>query len=420
MCKARIRISVLMLLAVILAYAIPANARGNKVIPQVADGPGYHTKFDLINISSRETIANFKLRFFRQTGASWSLTVKIGSGIFTGSDFTLNLSPRQTVRVETMGSSAQDTAGYVIIEDNEPKNTGYSQDFVLGISVFYEVYSGGKVVDTVSVPVTDPTGLGTFPVEIDSSKSLLTGFAVVNLAGVANKVTLQLYAADSTPGQSVDFTIDAGKQRAEYLNQFLFPGLGSFKGMAEFRCTGAVGILALLQTPAADGSIRYSTLVPTDREALRRNTRAYLRQSTSSTSPFMPMDVDAMVADYFRTSDADENFSWDFGFEYNGTNITSRFLKPYNGAVIAPLGIMSDYSQFDNISLPYLKSLSYSENTIDMSDGSPNWRTSFAFAIRTDLGNYAKIRIDTINDVTYADQPGVTYKDLVLEIYVYR
>jgi hypothetical protein len=304
--------------------------------------------------------------------------------------------------------------------DNEQTNTNSPQDFTLGISVYYEVYNGGAVVDTVSVPVGDPTALGTFPVEIDASKNLSTGFAIVNRAPGANNVSLNLFSADGTSSSTATFAMNSGQQRAEFLEQRIFPGLSSFKGMAEFVCDGPVAILALLQTQTSNG-VQYATLVPVNKESLRPNNYIILPQAQTSTYPLMPLDVDSLTVDYNRLQDdsTHEEYSWDFGYEYSNSDITARYLKAYNGAAIVPLaGDFSNPDTFDAVSLPYLKSLTYPTAVIDLSDRSGNLKSGFAFAVSTDVGNYAKLRIVSVIDTV--DSSGNHFKDLFLEAYVYK
>jgi hypothetical protein len=65
--------------------------------------------------------------------------------------------------------------------------------------------------------------------------------------------------------------------------------------------------------------------------------------------------------------------------------------------------------------MPYLKSLpSYSTAEINVS----NPVLFNAFAIRTDLGHYAKARIIRVIETTGDDFRG--YKDLVLEVVVFK
>jgi len=402
------------LLSLPLLGTVSAFARGDRVIPQVPDGPNIRTKIDLINISSRQAVKNFKIQFFRQDGTPWKLNFKANDSQEAGSEYILNLVPRQTLRIETAGLSSPTASGYVIVADEESKTTSHSRDFVLGISVYYEVYAGAGVVDTVSVPVTAPTAIGTFPVEIDQTKDLYTGFAIVSLMSGVNKVVVSLYAADGKASSSANFTMAKGEQRAEFLNQRLFPGLKQFKGMAEFSCDGPVAILALLQTRTAV-DVQYATLVATDKEALRHNSYVFLPQAVLSDAPYMPFDIDALVVDYLRQLEGEEGYPWDITYETESK--TARSFKPWNGAALAKLGKKSP-TDFDAISITELKSLSYSTNKIDMSDGSEGLNLEFTIAIRTDLGYFAKARIIRIVEVK--DDKGDLYKDLGLEVYVFR
>jgi len=387
-------------------------SRGDKIIPQVVDGPGWKTNFDLTNISSGATINQMRLSFFKNDGSPWSLQTSLG----TGSTFALNLGPRQTLRVETSGAG-QLNAGYAVIYDEESENSDKSQDFVLGISVFYVYSENSRAVDTVTVSVPQPTAAATAPVQVRPADGIFSGFAFVNWAGELNEVTITLYNENGSLYGETSFQLGAGVQRAEFLHDQLFPGLANqnFKGMAEITAFGPVGILGLLQTRALNGQ-QYSTLVPVDKESLRRNTNIVLLQVSDDTDPFMPLDIDGFAVDYFRTTDGTEAYSWDLEYRYQSPDSTARYLEAFNNASIAPIGIRSN-DAFDNISLPQLKALTnYEKNgQIDLSGGFLD--VGFTFAVHTDIGNYAKLRIVRVIDTI--DGP-FENKDLVLEVCLYR
>ncbi len=404
----------------VLLQAIPGYARGDKVIPQVADGGGIRTKFDLTNVSPSATIANFRLRFYAADGNPWTVNTTLGPG----SDFALNIAPRQILRVETLGTTSPAISGYAVIEDNEPNNyrpgttSVYSMDYVLGISVYYEISTSRGVVDTVSVPVSRPTALGTFPVEYTRAKGICTGIAVVNLTDSTNQVRISLYPSGT--GAAAEFTLDlaAREHRAEFFHQNMFPALlnQDFKGIAEFKADGPLAILALLQTNSYSGDVRYATLVATDREALRRHSYMYVPEPgyIGSVSNTMPVDVDNFVVDFFRVG-GEESYPWDFVYE--ATDRTTRQLKPVNSAAFAPLGLKTD-AEIDAVSLPQLRSLTYTADPIDMSDGKPGLQTWYSFAVRTEIGNFAKVRL--VSTKASVDSEGNPFVDLMFEATVYR
>jgi hypothetical protein len=222
------------------------------------------------------------------------------------------------------------------------------------------------------------------------------------------------------------FSLDDGNQKAEYLDQ-LFPNLKTFKGMAEITADGPISLLGLLQTRASDSSPRYSTLIPVDKESLRRNSYVVLLQtSVQDNATYMPIDIDAFTVDFFRTTrpsngshpDIVDDWSWDLLYDHSSGSITNRYLTPINGAAIAPIGVRDD-TAFDAISLPDLRALNnYGTSNLDLSDGSTNLVNAFAFAVRTDLRNYAKARIIRIINTTAGGSN--QYKDLVLEVIVFR
>jgi hypothetical protein len=267
------------------------------------------------------------------------------------------------------------------------------------------------------VPVTSQTALGTFPVEIRRAQGLYTGLAVVNLGSQTNQVKIDLYPSDTGSAATATMTLNGFQQKAEFFHENLFPALRNqdFKGMAEFKAQGPVAILALLQTQTSNG-VQYATLVPTDREALRRNSYMYVPELTYPNYA-TPVDVDSFTTDFYLVGD-DEGFPWDF--QYKGTSKTNRSLVPVNGSGFAILnsGSPMDDAAFDRVSLPELMGLKYTTTPIDLSDNSPNLKGKFSFAVITDLGNYAKVRL--VGSKSYTATDGNIYVDLYFEVTVYR
>lgn len=395
-----------------LISVLPAFAHGDSVVPQVADGAGViRTKFDFTNLSPVERISKVKILFFRQDGSAWSVATNQG----TASEFTLSLGRFQTLRIETLGTTSPTISGYAIIRNSEI-TTIYDEDFEVATTVYYEVLSGSNVVDTVSVPMGQPALSFVFPVEIDSSKNLFTGFAIVNLAGSSNNVQLKLWKAstpsssDATDDGTVNFTLNANEQRARYLNESeFFPTKTSFKGMLLGFSAKPVAILGLLQT-STPGGPQYATLVPAYEDTLRKDTYMHLRQE-------FPLDGDIPISDYFNN--ADDRFPWDLLYESQSN--TSRRLVPQNGALFSAMSTLTE-TQFDDVTLEQLKARTYSTSNIDLSDGSTNLVRGFAFAIKTALGRYVKIRIAEVYTLDRIRSDGSTRvnKDLALEILVYR
>ena len=402
------------LLAIIVCGAIPAFAHGDRIITHLVDGTygdtGYRTKIDIVNLGPYQTddslsLKNTKIYFYQENGLPWSVSTNLG----TGSQFPINLHSAATMRIETSANGAL-AAGYAIIRSIE-QTTAYPEDYDIGITAYYEVYTAGKVVDTVSIPVGQPTVSCIFPVENNLVENLLTGLAVLNLADVANTITLQLVDANGKDqGKAVEMSLDAVAgadshlKRATFLGQ-LFPGTDNFKGSVYCSATGPVAILALLQSQISLQSgviLRYATLVPSYLDALRRNTFMYLRQG-------FPLDADIPVVDYMYNTD--NRTPWDLLYEES----PSKRLTVQSGASFAPIGDAKDDFYFDNtITLEYLRGLSYNQNPIDVA----SVYVGYGFAIKTGLGHYVKVRIADIIRVTFQDGTGAT--DIALEIYVFK
>jgi hypothetical protein len=390
-------------------------SRGTKIIPQIVAGPGWTTNFDLINVSSAQAITEMWLSFYHDNGTKWHLQTSLG----TGTEFQLSLQPRQTLRVQAIGGAQLET-GYAAIYDHQPGNSEFSEDYVLGISVFYQVLAGTGITETVSVPVREPTAAATAPVQI-VAPDIYSAVTIVNLANIANAVQVKLYSEDGGLYGARNIDLAAGEQRTQFLDQAgYFPELTSFKGTVEFTAIdGPIVLLTLLQTRAADGNPQYTLLTPVDKEALRRNTHMALLQANDDAKPFMPLDIDGFISDYYGTTgDPDrltESHSWDLEYCYGAPNTDNRFLRPTNSAEIVSLGIKND-TQFGALSLPQLEAIStYSTGDLDLSGAS--LFLNLTFAIYTDLGNYAKARIIRITDTTDGLR---NYKDLVLQVVVYR
>ncbi len=402
----------LWIIPLMTALAAPAFAHGDKVIPQVADGINaadgtvFRTKFDVTNLDVSNTLSNVTLLFFQQNGSPWTVATNQG----TGSQIRLNLGPRQTLRIETLGTSTL-KAGYAIVRDLEP-TTSYPDDYDVGITVYFEIARAGAVIDTISVPVGQPTSYWTFPVQTEISQELVTGFAIVNLADSGVSIKLDLYQAGATPSSSASFyesytlTLNAKEQRAVYLNQ-LFPNISSFRGNleAESLDTAAqvskpVAVIALLQTPTPTG-LQYATMAPTYFDYLVRSSAVMLVQG-------FPLDADMLFSDYL----AQDGRPWDLLFQGSSTNTASRGLSVQNGAKLAIIGSRAPEA-FDAVSLSDLRALNYTLESIDMSDGSSNLQADFSFAVKTNQGRYAKIRVSRV--ITEG-----TARNLGLEAYVYR
>jgi hypothetical protein len=388
-------------------------SRGDKVIPQVAAGQGIITKFDITNISPalgiNLTNQRMRLAFYHNDGTSWDLQTSEG----TGSSFYLELDPRQTLRVQATGGSTLET-GYAVIYDEVEDNSEYSEDYVLGISVFYQISSGAGITENVSIPLREPTAAATVPIEINDAQGIYSAVAIVNTANVANTVTLALYNQLGGFYKTKSIVLAAKRQRTAFLDfdPDLFPELKSFKGMAEITADRPIVLLSLLQTRDANFNQQYTLLVPVDKEALRKNTYMVLLQADLGL-PFMPLDIDGFTSDFYRVTD--EKRPWDLEYRHVAGNPGNRFFRPMNHAEMVSLEIRSG-GQFDDISLPDLKNLTtYSTNDIGISAQA----LEQTFAIRTDLGNYAKARIVRIIDTTGAED-GLPYQDFVLEVVIYK
>ena len=408
------------LIAILLALiaALPGWAHGDRVIPQVADGTGadgtqFRTKFDITNLGpyQNQQITKVSLLFFNTDGTPWSVDYRLDGVEESGSSIPLTLDALQTVRIETKGVSETLKSGYAVVR-NLDMTSYFPEDYEVSVTVYYEVLQGGRVIDTVSVPTGQPTYAFMVPVETRASLNLFSGLSLVNLSSESNAVRLQLYRAKpprgqdglALPYQETTVTLEANRQSVGFLGVDFFPIATDFKGMLFGLSDGPVAVLALLQTPTPTG-VQYATLVPAYRDYLRRNSFMYMQQG-------YPLDADQIISDYFLNTDDQD--PWDLLYETpNPGNPLVRRFAPQQGARFAVIGVRETNHQFDTIGIEELRRLTYTADSIDMSEGSPNLVYGFTFAIRTGLGRYAKVRVYGIIQVG-------NERDLQLQVYVYR
>jgi hypothetical protein len=425
MTKRQIYIAALAIILFPFFRAVPAWAHGDKIIPHVVNGvmgtgqdaQRLRTKFDITNlgIDDEVPITQVTVLFRKLDGTAWTIATDQGEV----SQITLNLGYSQTIRITTLGNGDYQH-GYAIIRNLE-STTVYAEDYEVSVSVFYEVLNAsGGTIETTSVPIGQPTVTWTFPIEIDTSKNLGTGFAVVDLSGASNAIWLQLLPA-TTPSSgntsvtaSVEsYALNANEKKAKMLTESgLFPTVSNFRGVLFGQSTGPVAILGLLVTPSSTG-FQYATMAPTYLDSLRRNSIVYLPQDYA-------LDADLNIVDYFHyyeegSSDALLEVPWDVLLQTTNSAGTNRSLVAKQGAAFSIIGSGYEGSDFDGISQEDLRSLTYTTDDINMSDNSSNLAIGFTFAVKTGLGRYAKVRVRD-----YVGYPSSSYIDLILEIFVYK
>ena len=425
--------------------AVPAEAHGDKVIPQMvnglaSDGTRLRTIFDFtsLTLTLSTPLTKVTLLFFQQDGTPWQVTIKdpISGTPLTTSSYALNLSPTQAIRIETLGTGSP-TQGYAILRNLEA-TTDLPDDNQVSISVYYEIAKsngtgGFDIFETVSVPVGQPTVSWSFPVEIDNTKTpaLKTAFAIVSLSDMpdissnlyvdntTNTVTLDLYGTDGTYNQTATFQLDSTARKvAHYVDESgFFSGLPTtFRGTVFAYSTGPVAFLSLQETPTTTTTStgvkygqQYAMLVPTYLDSLRANTFTLLPQGYS-------LDGDIPVVDYFRDESFPEDsyyeIPWDLMYQ-TGYTTAERWLVPYSG-LISVIGLMTS-DEFDALTVTDLANMTYTSDAVDLGDTSANLEPGFCFAIKTGLGRYVKVRI-----WDYVGYTGSYYIDLMLKIQVFK
>jgi hypothetical protein len=377
-------------------------ARGDKVVPQVADAAGIiRTKLDISNLSSSTAIQRMKVFFYTKEGTPWVLATNLG----TSSEFPVEIGGGQVLRVETLAHSGGPNSGYAIVRNLEG-NAAESLDYQVSVSVFYEVLNNSRTVDTVAVSVGTPTLRWSFPVSIDSPKEIYSGFAIVNLANEPNTVTLQLWSSfppSSAPASDagrLTFTLYPREQRAQFLNEHgLFPDLAVFRGAVVGNASQPVAVAGLLQTQTSNG-VQYATLAPAFLDAQRTESYVFLPETAH-------LDADVPTVPFSNTDD-----SRSFDLQHRIISPTVRYLHPANGAQLAAIGIRTS-GEFETLAAADLQGLAYRAEPLDITDVSGNFAQGFTFGVRTSLGRLAKVRIAQI-------VPSGIRRDVVLQVYVYR
>jgi hypothetical protein len=385
-----------------LAFPCTVDARGDKVIPQIADGAGrIRTKIDIHNLSSTIPITKVKLYFFQPDGSRWFIATNLG----TADEFVLDVGKSQTLRVETMGTSGGLLSGYAILRDREG-NSPTAPDYQIAVSVFYEVLEGSRVVDTVSVPLGEPCLRWVFPVQIDVTRGIHSGFAIVNLTDTANRVTFKLWTAfqpstaDAADGGTVELLLKPGEQRARFLSEpGFFPQYPVFRGVLAGTAEKPVAVLGLLQTQALAG-VQYATLAAAYTDDLHNESCAFLPQGSY-------FDVDDTRVPFVTL---DDSASFDLWFQ--AVSSTVRNLVPRNGATVAFLG-MRTVTELNNLTLEELQAATYSTTPLEISEHTGMLAPGFTLAIKTSKGRFAKLRIDRVISTGEV-------RDIIVQVYIYR
>jgi hypothetical protein len=219
--------SLIILLAMLIAMfcAVPALAQGDRMLAQVGDGTGpdstqFMTRLKIANLGPTQSteITQLKLLFLKQSGDPWLVATNLG----TASEFPLDLGAFQTVSIKTAGTAPALTSGYAIVRNSEGA-TVYAEDCQVAITAYYEVRKGGAIIDTISVPVSEPTVSFVVPVENNSKGNLFTALAIVNLTDGTHTVRMQLFretspsSAPASDGGSATVTLNPVEQKAVFL-----------------------------------------------------------------------------------------------------------------------------------------------------------------------------------------------------------
>jgi len=217
--------------------------------PQIAVGGGWSSDLFIANpyaVSAPGVI----LSIFGEDGTPMS----VDSGEGAKDSFTFDLAAGETKVLNLSSSSGTVRVGYAILRF--PASTPS-----IRATLFVRWKSGGKVVTQLGVAQQSPGPVFTLAAEVESSKGVNTGLALVRLAGgpteaVAEKVVISLIKEDGSLQATALLSLAQDQHIARLLNETeLFPGLDHFRGTVMVAGTVSLGVLALRLEGTVLGSL---------------------------------------------------------------------------------------------------------------------------------------------------------------------
>jgi hypothetical protein len=241
-------LSVLILL--VCFFSLPAFAQVDQpryaFFPEFFSGNGwiceiFFTNQDIIGVPGIE------IAFYDKDGNPVSVDSNLGSD--TSYSFSLDAGGTQLIQVNPEAAYVE---GYAVITYPPPGGAP-----VRATLVFRYDDGNGNVTAEAGVPQQEYAYHFSFPVEMNSSQSISTAFAIINpqVYGSADQIMLlSLIGTDGSLQQSARIVLGPGEHYAGYLDQ-IFPELDNFVGSISISSAFGAGVLALRQDANAFGAI---------------------------------------------------------------------------------------------------------------------------------------------------------------------
>jgi hypothetical protein len=234
----------LLLGVMVQSQAFPQVRR--TVFPHLTVGGGWSSDVFVTN-QHPQAAAGVKLLVYDDAGTP--LAVELDST--PQSSFEFGLAAGET-RVFRMKRSAGLKTGYAILEMPSHRPS-------VRATLFIRWESQGHTATQLGVAQQSPFNHFSFPVEVNQSKGINTGIAIVRLprsTGTPDAhVAVSLIRPDGSLQDTAVLTMGNGAHLARLLNEpELFPGLQSFAGIVAVSAADSIGVLALRLEGTALGS----------------------------------------------------------------------------------------------------------------------------------------------------------------------
>ncbi|HEY3130044.1 MAG TPA: hypothetical protein VGL91_11335 [Acidobacteriota bacterium] len=229
----------------LLVILVSATALAQQItffFPQIADGVAGVVVFrtTVILINNGDGVATGTIVFRRSDGSAFSLTLKDGR---TGSQFSFQLQPKQTLVLESTGEGPARN-GYALITSDRT---------IGGTAIFSEFDSAGKLLTEAGVPASP--NLNNFTVFVDTRTGFNTGLAVANTGSTSSTLSFRLLRLDASLLSTTPATLVLGpnEQKAQFVTEFAEFGDTSKNavGSLEVTASSPVSAVTLRTGPAS-------------------------------------------------------------------------------------------------------------------------------------------------------------------------
>lgn len=235
-----------------VAYSPEPQASVEAVYPQLALGGGYEA---IVFLSNAATSAwQGAIRLCRGSEEPWETPWALNGVDQTGStEFDVELSPDATGKF-VLTSTAGLSAGYLeVLGSTNPASTKVASAF------FYNLYVGGRLVDSVGMPPAEPGTRFVFPVE--KAGGVDTGLAWAP-AGQASGFDVHLTLFDASGEELQSRTVQFQGHQAQFFSELFSAVEDSFVGMLLVE-SGQPIELAVLRLETTLAGLQLTSVPPT-------------------------------------------------------------------------------------------------------------------------------------------------------------